>query len=45
MGVMHCPLCVGLAVLSAVRFSALALLVWQRFRPEPAAASAGLLPV
>ncbi|MEB3166978.1 MAG: hypothetical protein VKO65_09960 [Cyanobacteriota bacterium] len=35
MGPMHCPLCVGLAVLSAVRFSAHALLVWQRYRPEP----------
>jgi hypothetical protein len=45
MGVMHCPLCVGLAVLSGVRFSALALMLWQRFRREPVAPAAGLLPV
>ncbi|MCS5692692.1 hypothetical protein NZK33_11940 [Cyanobium sp. FGCU-6] len=45
MGVMHCPLCVGLAVLSAVRCSTLALLMWQRYRPEPAAQTSGLLLV
>ena len=33
MGLMHCPLCIGLAVLSAVRFSAHALLLWRRFGP------------
>jgi hypothetical protein len=33
MGLMHCPLCIGLAVLSAVRFSAHAWLVWRRFGP------------
>ena len=39
MGLMHCPLCIGLAVLSAVRFSAHAWLVWRRFGPlEPSAA-------
>ena len=35
MGVMHCPLCVGLAVLSAVRCSILAALAEQEaMRPE-----------
>ncbi|MFM7312335.1 MAG: hypothetical protein ACKO0M_04075 [Cyanobium sp.] len=34
MGLMHCPLCIGLAVLSAVRFSAHAWLVWRRFGPQ-----------
>ena len=29
MGLTHCPLCVGLAVLCAVRYSAHALLVWR----------------
>jgi len=45
MGVMHCPLCVGLAVLSAVRCCALALLIWQRYRTESVAAVGGLVPV
>jgi hypothetical protein len=31
MGLMHCPLCMGLAVLSAVRFSAHAWLFWRRY--------------
>lgn len=35
MGLMHCPLCMGLAVLSAVRFSAHAWLLWRRFGPLP----------
>jgi hypothetical protein len=39
MGLMHCPLCMGLAVLCAVRFSAHAWLVWRRFGPVPASAS------
>lgn len=38
MGLMHCPLCMGLAVLCAVRFSAHAWLVWRRFGPVPASA-------
>tara|TARA_Y100001933_G_scaffold252193_1_gene290801 strand:- start:620 stop:829 length:210 start_codon:yes stop_codon:yes gene_type:complete len=29
MGLLHCPLCVGLAVLSALRFSAHAVLAFQ----------------
>ena len=29
MGLLHCPLCMGLAVLSALRFSAHALLAYQ----------------
>lgn len=29
MGLSHCPLCMGLAVLSAVRFLAHGVLVWQ----------------
>lgn len=33
MSLMHCPLCVGLAVLSAMRCSAHALLLWRRFAP------------
>jgi len=43
MGLMHCPLCMGLAVLSAVRFSAHAWLVWRRFGPpQPLAPKASL---
>jgi hypothetical protein len=42
MGLMHCPLCIGLAVLSAVRFSAHAWLVWRRFGPLQASAEAPL---
>ncbi|MCP9829423.1 MULTISPECIES: hypothetical protein [unclassified Synechococcus] len=37
MGLTHCPLCVALAVFSAVRFSAHAVLLWQLVRPAPAA--------
>ena len=33
MGLMHCPLCMGLAVLSALRFSAHAWLLWRRYTP------------
>lgn len=29
----HCPLCVGLAVLSAVRFMAHGLMLWPLVRP------------
>jgi hypothetical protein len=29
MGLSHCPLCMGLAVLSAVRFLAHGVLLWQ----------------
>ena len=43
MGLMHCPLCIGLAVLSAVRFSAHAWLVWRRYGPpQPQAPKATL---
>ncbi len=34
MSITHCPLCIGLAVLSAVRFMGHAVMVWQ-FRPQP----------
>jgi hypothetical protein len=39
MGLFHCPLCIGLAVLSALRFSAHAVMAFQlrRQRFEPAA--------
>jgi hypothetical protein len=43
MGLMHCPLCVGLAVLSALRFSAHAWLVWRRYGPLPPLAPEGTL--
>jgi hypothetical protein len=33
MGLLHCPLCIGLALLSAVRFSAHAVLLWQMRGP------------
>jgi hypothetical protein len=42
MGLTHCPLCVGLAVLCAMRYSVLAVLVW-RMLPDSAAKS-GLDP-
>ena len=42
MGLMHCPLCIGLAVLSALRFSAHAWLAWRRFGPVRASADASL---
>ena len=34
MGLMHCPLCIGLALLSALRFSGHAWLLWRRFGPD-----------
>ncbi|MFY8149571.1 MAG: hypothetical protein ACOVNL_10205 [Prochlorococcaceae cyanobacterium] len=34
MSITHCPLCVGLAVLSAVRFMAHGVLLWQLRRGE-----------
>ncbi len=34
MGIAHCPLCVGLAILSVVRSSACALLLWQWIQPQ-----------
>ena len=36
MGLMHCPLCIGLAVLSAIRFSAHAVMVFQLERGRAA---------
>lgn len=35
MGLTHCPLCVGLAVLSVARAVAHGLLLWQWRRPAP----------
>ncbi|WP_259721314.1 hypothetical protein [Synechococcus sp. CS-1328] len=35
MGLTHCPLCLALAVLSALRGGAHALLVWRLWRAEP----------
>ena len=43
MGLSHCPLCIGLALLSAVRFLGHAILVWQ-LRPLPNPAHQQLLP-
>ncbi len=43
MGLMHCPLCIGLAMLSAVRFSAHAWLAWRRFGPVRLSEEAGLV--
>ncbi len=40
MGITHCPLCVALAVFSAVRFSAHAVLLWQLVRPTATGTSA-----
>ena len=34
MSLTHCPLCVGLAVLSAVRFMAHAVMLWQWLAPR-----------
>ena len=34
MGIAHCPLCVGLAILSVVRSSACALVLWQWIQPQ-----------
>ena len=36
MSITHCPLCVGLALLSAVRFMGHAVLVWTLGEPQPA---------
>ena len=36
MGLTHCPICVGLAVLSASRFMAHVLMASQLIRPRPA---------
>ena len=38
MGLMHCPLCIGLAVLSALRTAAHAWLLWRRYAPLTAGA-------
>jgi hypothetical protein len=34
MGLAHCPLCVGLAILSVVRCSACGVLLWQWLRAQ-----------
>ncbi len=34
MGLAHCPLCVGLAILSVVRCSACGVMLWQWLRPQ-----------
>ncbi|MFM7675728.1 MAG: hypothetical protein ACKO5F_09105 [Synechococcus sp.] len=34
MSITHCPLCVGLAVLSAVRFLAHGVMLWELLRSE-----------
>jgi len=44
MGLTHCPLCMALAVLCAVRFSAHTVLVWQWRRLEPGLAGQRPLP-
>ena len=36
MGLAHCPLCVGLAILSVVRCSACGVMLWQLLRPQVA---------
>lgn len=36
MGLTHCPLCIGLAVLCVVRCGAHAVLLWQLVRRDPA---------
>jgi|TARA_B100001109_G_scaffold240336_1_gene223555 hypothetical protein len=36
MGITHCPICIGLAVLSAIRFSAHAVLAYQLERSRAA---------
>ena len=46
MGLAHCPLCVGLAILSVVRCSACGVLLWQWLRAQalrPLAVMAGIL--
>jgi hypothetical protein len=35
MSLLHCPLCVGLAVLSALRAASHLSLVWLRLAPTP----------
>lgn len=42
MGPMHCPLCIGLAVLSALRTAAHAWLLWRRYGPLPVPSSLAL---
>ena len=39
MGITHCPLCMGLAVLSAIRFSAHAVMVVQLERGRAASST------
>ena len=39
MGITHCPICIGLAVLSAIRFSAHAVMVYQLERGRAAASA------
>ena len=39
MGLMHCPICIGLAVLSAIRFSAHAVMAYQLERGRAAASA------
>ena len=34
MGLDHCPLCVGLAILSVVRSGACAVMLWQWIMPQ-----------
>ena len=36
MGLLHCPICIGLAVLSAIRFSAHAVMAYQLERGRAA---------
>ena len=38
MSITHCPLCIGLAVISAWRFMGHAVLLWSLSDPRPAAA-------
>jgi hypothetical protein len=38
MSITHCPLCVGLAVLSAVRFLAHGVMLWELLRSEDGSA-------
>ena len=39
MGLLHCPICIGLAVLSAIRFSAHAVMAYQLERGRAAASA------
>ncbi|MEB3199374.1 MAG: hypothetical protein VKK62_02450 [Synechococcaceae cyanobacterium] len=36
MGPLHCPLCIGLAILSLLRTATQATLLWRLFGPRPA---------